>query len=88
MTLAEANTTDQLTKTMLRRLKTEAEDIDKTPKLVTGMTKLKQMHLLMARDLKKVIYEGKRKREVATDYHCRKTNPGYGRSICGRFYTS
>ena len=33
-------------------------------------------------------YKSRTMKEVMNDYHIRKTNPGYGRSLCGRIYTS
>lgn len=44
------------TKSMIDTLRTESFAIDKTPKLVKGMTHLKQMHLLVSKELRKVRY--------------------------------
>ena len=53
-----------------------------------GLKKLKEMNLLMAKDLHKVTYEGKRQAKIYNDYHTRATNRGYSRGPSGRFYTS
>ena len=77
-----------MTKSMINTLKTEENIIDKTPKLVKGMKNLKQMHLLISKELRKVRYVEKNNKSILWDYHHKKTNGGYGRSHCGRLYTT
>ena len=73
---------------MINSLKTEVSVIDRTPKLVKGIKSLKEMHLLISKDLKNVRHVEKKNKGVLADYHIRKTNGGYARSHCGRLYTS
>ena len=87
MTLKEDKLGTQMTKSMLKSLKTEASYIDRTPKLVQGMTKLKQLHLLISKDLNNVTYIERRPPLDITPYHNRKTNSGFARGFCGRLYT-
>lgn len=45
------------------------KEIDKTPKLVKGITELKKMNLLLSKELKKVRYNVKNNKTIYNDYH-------------------
>ena len=77
-----------MTKSMINTLRTEEGIIDKTPKLVKGMTNLKEMNLLISKELRKVRYVERKNKGILWNYHEKKSNGGYGRSHCGRLFTS
>ena len=54
---------------MINTLRTEEGIIDKTPKLVKGMTNLKEMNLLISKELRKVRYVERKNKGILWNYH-------------------
>lgn len=62
--------------------------MDKNQQIVEGMSKLKEMNLLTAKDLSQVKFPGIiRHQHIYNDYHERVANPGYSRNYQGKFFT-
>jgi len=73
---------------MIKSLRPDAESIDRSRQLVSGMEELKKLNLLAAKDLQKVKFPGIIRHEhIYNDYHERVTNPGYSRNYLGKIYT-
>jgi hypothetical protein len=75
-------------RSVIRSLQEDADAIDRSDRLLSGMLELKRMNLLVGKDLQKVKFPGVGKlHHVHNDYHERATNPGFSRNFLGRFYT-
>ena len=77
------------TKTMLKSLKEDAEKLEKSKKLVEGISNLREMGLLTGRDFHQTKYPGNiRHQHIYNDYHWRETNNGFSRNAMGgKFFT-
>lgn len=73
---------------MLKSLREDADKLDRSKALLTGMVDLKRMNLLLGKDLQRMKFPGVIKySHIHNDYHERMTNPGYSRNYLGKFYT-
>lgn len=71
----------------MKELHPDAALIDKSEKLVQGISELQKMNLLVGKDLQKVKFPGIiRYTHIHNDYHERVSNPGYSRNFLGKFY--
>jgi hypothetical protein len=87
MILAEDQKSSKQARSMIRSLRDDADTIDQSDKLVTGMHELKRMNLLLERSLQKIKFPGVGKHaHIHNDYHERVTNPGFSRNFLGKFY--
>jgi hypothetical protein len=73
-------------KSMAKSLLIDKEQIEKSRKLIEGMSKLKGINLLTGKDLNTMKLPGMRENFVYNDYHTRGTNPGYSRGELGRYF--
>jgi hypothetical protein len=65
-----------------------ADTLDKNPKLVEGLSKLKKMNLFEAKEFNQIKFPGIiRQTHIHNDYHERVANPGYSRNYQGKFFT-
>lgn len=77
-----------MTKSFIESIEKEADRLDRNKRLVEGMSKLKQMNLISAKELHEVRFPGIIKAEhIYNDYHERVANPGFSRNYMGKFFT-
>ena len=73
---------------MIKSLKGEKKDLEKSEMLVEGMKKLKEIDLLSGKGMKNISMPGIIRHEyVYNDYHAPSTNAGYSRNYQGKFFT-
>lgn len=75
------------TKSLVKSLLIDKDQLEKSAKLIQGMSRLKEMNLLVGKDLNNVKLPGViRHPHIYNDYHTRGSNPGYSRGELGRHY--
>lgn len=86
--LQEKNKFSNLKRSMIKSLRPDADSIDRSAQLISGMQELEKIGLLTGRDLQKTKFPGIIKHEhIYNDYHERVANPGFSRNYQGKFYT-